>query len=245
MDPSQLRVLYEDDALLAVEKPAGVHTAPLAPGEAGTLLAAVIARYPEVAGLPGRKPVEPGLLHRLDRETSGVVVVARTPAAFEKLRAQFESGKARKEYVAGCGRRGLPGRKLAVGDRLGISSRFAPSGPGRKRVRVVEAQEGREHLLREATSEQYATEAEVLAVGPVWCAVRCLLTRGFRHQVRAHLAWMDLPILGDPLYGVAAPDGPSRMYLHAAAIELAHPTSGEPLRIESPLPPELAALLAP
>jgi 23S rRNA pseudouridine1911/1915/1917 synthase len=87
-----LVILFQDTALLAVEKPTGMHTAPLHPGEGGTLLAMVIDAFPEVAGLPGVKSVEPGLVHRLDRETSGVVVIARTAEAFDRLRGAFAAG---------------------------------------------------------------------------------------------------------------------------------------------------------
>jgi 23S rRNA pseudouridine1911/1915/1917 synthase len=239
MSASRLEILYQDSALLAVEKPAGMHTAPLRPGEKSTLLAMVIEAFPEVAGLPGLKPVEPGLVHRLDRETSGVVLIARTVEAFSALRDSFAAGGARKTYLAACG----CAREPAPAQPLRFDSRFAPLGVGRRRVRVVTAGERGRRLLRETTRELYTTEAEIAARGPGRLLLRVTITRGFRHQVRAHLSHLGCPILGDELYGTEVPAGfPRRMYLHAAAIALTHPLSGEPLRLESPMPAEFGLL---
>jgi 23S rRNA pseudouridine1911/1915/1917 synthase len=237
----ELSVLFEDGHLLAVDKPAGIHSAPLRPGESGTFLGAVLARYPEVAGLPGIKAVEPGLLHRLDRETSGVLLVARTAEAFRNLRAAFAVGRVRKVYTALCACR----TELQAGRRLWAESRFAPHGRGRKRVRAIAAEDEarprahRARKERQASAGLYRTEAQVLERRGPWALVQAATLKGFRHQVRVHLAWLGLPIAGDALYGVPAPAGaPARLYLHAAVIELAHPISGEPLRLGSPLPPE-------
>lgn len=236
----ELGILFVDDHLLAIDKPEGMHTAPLREGETGTLLAAVIEQFPEVERVPGVKPVEPGLLHRLDRETSGVVVIARTTRAFVALRGQFESDRVRKEYYAVCAP--APG---VVADRLAVSSRFAPLGTGRSKVRVVLPYEHRASVLKEASPETYATDAEVIGRRGGCCLVRCTISRGFRHQVRAHLAHLGLPIVGDALYGTQVPEGfPERLYLHASAVELRHPADGRSLRFESPVPPEFAGLVA-
>jgi 23S rRNA pseudouridine1911/1915/1917 synthase len=246
MTPRELRVQYEDPSLLVVEKPAGLHTAPLRPGEAGTLVEAVIRLYPEVAGLPGIKPVEPGLVHRLDRDTSGLVVFARTAAAFDELRRSFAAGGARKTYLAACAcgdeRGDLPGERDAAAP-LRIESRFAPWGRGRTMVRAVFPGERSAKLLRSATAEIYATEAKVTARGGSRSLLSASILKGFRHQVRVHLAILGFPILGDSLYGAPAPAGfPARMYLHAARIALRHPVSGLPLVVESPLPADFAGL---
>jgi 23S rRNA pseudouridine1911/1915/1917 synthase len=233
-----LSILFEDGELLAVDKPAGVHSAPLRRGETGTLLGEVLSRFPEVAGLPGIKPVEPGLLHRLDLETSGILLVARTAEAFRSLRAAFASGRVRKEYTALCACRA----EARAGERLRMESLFAPYGRGRKRVRaLLPEEEGRQaaRSARKAAPGLYRTEAEILEQRGSWALVLAFILRGFRHQVRVHLAHLGLPIAGDSLYGVPVPAGaPVRLYLHASAIELAHPASGSPLRLSSPLPPE-------
>ncbi|MGO9310650.1 MAG: RluA family pseudouridine synthase [Spirochaetia bacterium] len=237
MTPPALIVRYEDPALLVVEKPAGVHTAPLQPGETGTLVDMVIRSYPEVAALPGIKPVEPGLVHRLDRDTSGLVVVARTPEAFDSLRRCFESGGARKQYLAACRADQVPQGPLRV------ESRFAPFGPGRAMVRAVFPGERSRRLLKSASGETYVTEARVTARGNGRVMIAASIRKGFRHQVRVHLAVLGFPILGDLLYGTAAPAGfPTRMYLHASRIDFRHPESGRPLGIESPLPAEFTGL---
>jgi 23S rRNA pseudouridine1911/1915/1917 synthase len=234
---SELVVLFEDAWLIAVDKPAGLHTAPLGRVEEDTLLGRVIARFPEVGTLPGLKPTEPGLLHRLDRETSGVVIVARAPEAFRRLRADFDEGRARKEYLALCS----PARAARQGERFRLESRFAPHGPGRKRVRVILPAEEGKKAARQASPDSYHTEARIVEVRGNLALVRAVIVKGFRHQVRAHLAHLGLPIAGDPLYGVPAPAGvPERLYLHASAVELAHPDGGRRLRIEAPLPPAFA-----
>jgi 23S rRNA pseudouridine1911/1915/1917 synthase len=235
-----LAVLYEDGDMLVVDKPAGVHTAPLRRGEGGTLLEAVIAAYPEVASVPGMKPVEPGLVHRLDRATSGCVVVARTPAAFASLRALFDSGRALKGYRAACG---CADHGRAPDGTLSVESRFAPFGPGRRMVRVVPPGEQGRPSARKATAAIYRTDARIVAYGAGRVLVEAAISRGFRHQVRAHLAFLGFPILGDPLYGVPVPEGFAvRMYLHAARISLPHPATGAPLIVESPEPSELMEL---
>jgi 23S rRNA pseudouridine1911/1915/1917 synthase len=231
MPGDELSVLYEDEWLLAVDKPAGVHTAPLRAGETGTLLDSVVSRFPEVSRLPGRKPVEPGLLHRLDRETSGVVIVARTEAAFRALRDVFEKGDAVKDYRAAC--RAEEGRLIP--STLRIESRFAPRGPGRRMVRVVPP--GAAEKTRETTRDVYVTEAEVEERRGASVLLSAVIRRGFRHQVRAHLSYLGFPIFGDDLYGVPAPAGaPARMYLHASGISFAHPVHGRAVRVVSPLP---------
>jgi 23S rRNA pseudouridine1911/1915/1917 synthase len=235
-------LLHEDRSFLVVDKPAGVHTAPLRPGESGTLLEAVIAAFPEVAQVPGMKSVEPGLLHRLDRETSGIVVIARTAEAFTALRASFDDGRALKFYRAACvpaeGVAGAPGQLLSV------ESRFAPLGRGGHMVRVVLDGETTAKVLRGAAAALYRTDAVVERVGRGRALVSASLARGFRHQVRAHLAYAGFPIVGDPLYGAQAPTGAeARMYLHAYRIELPHPETGAEIVVEAPLPACFPALL--
>jgi 23S rRNA pseudouridine1911/1915/1917 synthase len=262
----ELRVRYEDSELIVADKPAGMHTAPLSPGDSGTLLELVMQSFPEVGALPGIKAVEPGLVHRLDRETSGLVVVARTAGAFDALRRSFASGEARKDYTAACADDGQPGgtpprpskdlpadayprRHLVDYDgretpaTLRIESRFAPYGPGRRMVRPVLAGERSAKLLAAASPELYCTEARILERRGGRALLSAWIRKGFRHQVRAHLAFLGFPILGDPFYGAVVPTGfASRMYLHAARIELAHPATGRPLVVESPVPEEFTSL---
>lgn len=240
-----LVVRFEDAEVVVVEKPAGVHAAPLRAAEGGTLLERVIESYPEVAEVPGIKAVEPGLLHRLDRETSGLVAIARTPAAFAALREIAARGGMRKEYLAACAR--PADSRLAdgadFGSALRIASRFAPYGSGGRMVRVVLAGEIRAKLLRNATPDSYSTEAEIIRQGPAALLLRARLDRGFRHQVRAHLSFLGFPILGDLLYGTPVPPGAVvRLYLHASRLQFEHPVTGAPISVESPMPEEFGAL---
>lgn len=237
-----LVVWFEDAQVLVVEKPAGQHTAPLRAAEGGTLLECVIERYPEVAAVPGIKVVEPGLLHRLDRETSGLVAIARSAAAFAALRESSARGGMRKEYLAACARP-VDGEAIEAGAAFCIASRFAPYGSGGRMVRVVLAGESRGKLLRNATPDSYSTEAEIIRRGGAILLLRARLDRGFRHQVRAHLSFLGFPILGDPLYGAPVPPGAEdRLYLHATRLEFEHPVTGALVSVESPLPREFAAL---
>jgi 23S rRNA pseudouridine1911/1915/1917 synthase len=243
--PPGLTVLFTDAELIAVDKPAGLHTAPQGRAGEDTLLGRLLAAFPEIAALPGRKPGEPGLLHRLDRETSGIVLAARTPEAFRRLARDFAAGRVTKEYLALC----APALPLQPGQSFTMESRFAPFGPGRRKVRVVpggdpRARAGagaaglqRGRARRRASPRSYRTEAVVEQARPGLVLVRARILRGFRHQVRAHLSHLGLPIVGDELYGSGLPPGVEpRLYLHACSVELAHPPGGAARRIDSPLP---------
>jgi 23S rRNA pseudouridine1911/1915/1917 synthase len=237
--PPLLVVRFEDKSMVVIDKPAGLHTAPLRAGETDTLLAGVIDAYPEVAALPGLKSIEPGLVHRLDCDTSGLIVVARTTEAFTALRASFAQEAVIKRYHACCAcadPAALPAR---------IASRFAPYGRGRAMVRVVPLEERTRRLARNATRETYVTEARWVAGASGSALLEASITRGFRHQVRAHLSFLGFPIYGDALYGAPVPSGSApRMYLHAWRIEMRHPVTGLAMVVESPAPPEFAALIA-
>lgn len=235
-------LVFQDAHLLVIDKPDGMPTAPLADGETGTLLAWVIASFPEVGRVPGRKPVEPGLLHRLDSGTSGLVVVARSAEAFACLRGQFAAAQVQKEYVAAC--RCAPSGGASPAGTLHLESRFVPCGPHRSRVRVVLPEDRLGRRVSQTTKASYVTDAWVTETAREVALVRARLRKGFRHQVRAHLAFLGYPILGDPLYGAPAPVGArDRLYLHALSLELIHPVTALPLRIEAPIPEEFQALL--
>jgi 23S rRNA pseudouridine1911/1915/1917 synthase len=240
VESGRLEVLYEDPALLIVAKPIKLHTAPLSEGETNTLQALVLALFPEVVEVPGIKPMEHGLLHRLDRETSGVVVIARTVRAFELLRAQFAGQEVEKEYCAICECQ----TGMRAGERFTIQSKFAALGPGRRAVRVLMPDPMRRKPTRKATRDVYFTEAKLERLQGERGLVRAVIRKGFRHQIRAHLAHEGLPIFGDALYGVPTPPGaPRRMYLHASSISFMHPDTGKPLRVCSILPEAFTMIL--
>jgi len=236
-----------DERLLAVRKPIRMHTAPGRSPD--NLCAWVFARFPEAARC-GRAG-EGGLLHRLDYETSGLVLFARDEEAFAFLRREQEAGRLLKEYVvrsrpsaalqpAGsrppqAAPRGVEpgaweaarsaGEPAGLASLLGagraapprIESSFKPYGPGAARVACLGPDEAK------PGAAAYATEIlEARAAGGL-VELRASLDRGFRHQIRAHLAWIGLPILGDPLYGGAEAE---RLYLHAARLRFVHPGTG-------------------
>lgn len=211
-----LKVLHEDDALIAIDKPAGMPSQPIDPGESGTVANALVARWPELASV-GDDPREAGLCHRLDVETSGVLLVAKTPAAWKAMRAAFsEPGAIDKRYLA------LVRGPLA--DEGEIELPLVHAGD-----HVRPAFEGEE--ARPARSG-----FKVLRRKGVVSLVEVRLFTGVLHQVRAHLAAVGAPIVGDSRYGGRAHPGLERFFLHAASLELAHPIDQRLLRIESPLP---------
>ncbi len=237
-DPAvPLRVLYEDPFFVAVEKPAGIPSHPLRPGEKGTAANGLVARYPEMEGI-GFSWREPGLLHRLDRETSGILLAARRPSAFEKLRGQFQQGRVKKVYLAVV--LGSPEADGGV-----ISLPLGARGRRSSRVNVLSPEDEPRPGLRWSSPAE--TRYRVLRRYRGYALVRLSMTGGVRHQLRAHMASLGHPIAGDRIYGSAAGAAESpaipRHLLHAAEIRLFHPSDGRPLRIRSPLPGDFRAFL--
>lgn len=217
----ELRTLHVDDALVFVDKPAGVPTQPLKPGEGGTVANGLLAKFPEMASL-GDDPREAGLCHRLDVETSGVLLAARTRPAWEAMRAAFSTDRAvEKKYLA-----------LVTGP-------LADEG-----VIEVPLEHAGDHVVPGVASGRPAiTEFSVRARNGAYALVDVKLITGVLHQVRAHLAAVGAPIVGDALYGGVEEEGLNRFFLHAVSLSVTHPVSGQALRVESPLPPELARVL--
>jgi 23S rRNA pseudouridine1911/1915/1917 synthase len=213
-------VLYADEHLMVVDKPAGMATHPGRGHPHGTLVHALLGRG--IAG--GDDPERPGIVHRLDRDTSGLLVVARTPRAHRRLQRLLREREIDRRYLVLV--HGEPPPALTVSRPLGRDRR------SRTRMAVV-AEGGREavtHLRR----------LEVL--GPV-SLVEARLETGRTHQVRVHLRAVGHPVVGDPLYGRPG-DALGRQFLHSARLGFPHPETGEPIACESPLPEDLARALA-
>jgi 23S rRNA pseudouridine1911/1915/1917 synthase len=221
-----LVVLYEDDALVFLDKPAGTPSHPLQPGETGTVANALVARHPECAEA-AEDEREGGLCHRLDIETSGVMVAARTREAWTAVREAFGGRAVDKRYWA------LVTGPLADEGEIELPLRHHPRHPDRVEP-AVEGGEG----AREAHSE-----FRVLAREGEYSFVEVRISTGVLHQVRAHLAAVGAPIVGDALYEGREEPGLGRFFLHARALEFTHPVTQKPVRVESPLPPELLAVL--
>jgi len=221
-----LDILYEDEAMLVLNKPAGVVVHP-ARGHMDnrTLQNGVLHRY---AGKRTDLETTIGPAHRLDRDTSGVIVFSRTRAAYRALVQQFSAREAHKEYLAIVD--GAPAfRTVTVQAPLGVDPADA------KRGAVIPVAQG---------GKAAHTDLDVLASGTDWAFLRLHPRTGRPHQVRLHLAHLGLPIVGDRDYNPdPARRGFPRHALHAAALSLAHPVSGELLRFEAPLPQDMQDLL--
>lgn len=232
----ELKVLWEDPFLVAVDKAPGMPTHPLHAGERGTVANGLIARYPEMVGV-GYSPREPGVLHRLDRETSGVLLAARQGSAFERLRVEFEQGRVAKLYFAVL--HGRPERKGVVGRPVASKARRA------RRVEVVRNERATRGLRGLSPAE---THYQVIRYYRGFAFVRLRMKTGARHQIRAHMAFLGHPVVGDSVYGKdprAFPPGrqPPRHLLHAAELGFYHPAEGRPIRIRAPLPSDMRSFL--
>ncbi len=226
-DPSiELTVVYEDDDLLIVDKPAGLVVHP-APGHwQGTLVNALLARDDHYGGIAG--VARPGIVHRLDRDTSGLIMVARNDAAQASLMAQLKARRVRKTYLALA--------QGSVGAAVGrIEAPIGRDPKDRKRMAVVN--DGRRAVTGYRVRERFAG----------WTLLELDLVTGRTHQIRVHLAALGHPVAGDPVYGTGTsrrgPDNLERLFLHAWRLELVSPSTAKLVRAEAPLPPALEAVL--
>lgn len=249
-----LTVVYEAPGLLVVDKPAGMHCHPLQPEDRSTLVSAALARYPELAGL-GYSPLQPGLLHRIDRDTSGLVLFARDARTFAHFARALRpflpwdrevSGdcEGRREVLRPAGTEGggtdvevIRKRYLAL-----CAGRLTEPGVHRAWLR---AQGPRVRVFAAAGQGRRPIETAVVGVEPVgrFTRVELSVPSAARHQVRAHLAALGHPIVGDVLYGGPQVPGLGRHFLHASRLSL-RPAGGEDwVELESPLPSELERTL--
>ena len=224
--------IFEDAAILAFDKPPGQPVQPLSCRETGTLMNAVVARYPECREL-GDSPLMAGALHRIDADTSGLVLVARTSAAFDGLRAQFAAQTVRKTYLA------LVEGSVTVGGTLECDLAHDPTLPfcrmiDVRRNRLANAQRARLKPLRAVTAFR------PIARTSCGCEERTLLEvtifTGVTHQIRAQLAFAGMHIVNDRLYGAFAVEGQRGHCLHALAAAFKHPVSGVPAEVRTALP---------
>jgi len=223
LEPEQreLRIAYEDEHLLVVDKPAGIVVHPSAGHAGGTLVQALLAR-----GIAGGDAAErPGIVHRLDRDTSGLLVVARSEEAHGKLQDLVRKKLLERGYLALV--RGRP----------------------RSRSGRIEAPIGRDRhdpfrqSLDTDSPREAITHFELERLLPRHALLSLRLETGRTHQIRVHLAAIDLPVVGDPVYGVPDPEL-GRQFLHANRLSFPHPFGDERVETESPLPAELQATLA-
>ncbi len=218
--PPELRIAWEDQHLLVVDKPAGVVVHPAPGHSSGTLAEALRA-----AGAAGGDASRPGIVHRLDRDTSGLLVVARSDEAYERLQALVRDRALERRYAA-----------LVVGRPRSRRGRIeAPIGRDRR--------DPLRHSLDTDTPRDAVTHFELRELLPRHALLDVRLETGRTHQIRVHLGAIDLPVAGDPVYGRPHELGLDRQFLHAARLAFPHPFTDERVEAESPLPDDLASAL--
>ncbi len=215
---SRLALLLERDDVVVIDKPAGVPSQPLRPGELGTIANALAHRFPECRGL-GDDPRDGGLVHRLDIGTSGALVAARTEAAYRGLRDAFRDGRVDKRYVA-----------------------ITDGRPVSRECDAPLAQRGKKVVVDHTDGLAAYTAFTVERASSTHAVVRCDARTGRMHQVRAHLAYVGAPIAGDALYGGAPVSGHDGFFLHASVIAV--PVGDERVIIEAPSPQRFRDALA-
>jgi 23S rRNA pseudouridine1911/1915/1917 synthase len=223
-----LRIVYEDADLLILDKPAGLVVHP-APGHAGGTLVNALLAHGDGSTWGGIAGVQrPGIVHRLDRDTSGLIMVARHDAAQASIMAQLKARRVKKTYQA-----------LVQGSVSAAVGRIeAPIGRDPKhRTRMAVVPDGRPSVTGYRVRERFAD----------WTLLDLDLVTGRTHQIRVHLDAIGHPVAGDPVYGTGrsrrGPAGLERLFLHAWRLELTSPSSGQLIRATAPLPPELTSVL--
>ena len=219
-----LDVVYEDDDLIVVNKPRGMVVHPAPGHEDGTLVNALLAHCGDsLSGIGGEK--RPGIVHRIDRDTSGLIIAAKNDAAHLALSAQLKDHSLSRTYEC-----------LVTGnmkqDSGTVDAPIGRSSADRKKMAVV------------PTGRRAVTHWEVVARYPGVTHLRCRLETGRTHQIRVHMAYIGHPILGDTVYGAKKPvPGLTGQCLHATGLRFVHPRTGEPVELHCPLPPEFTAML--
>ena len=227
-DPGvEVAVLHADDHVVVVDKAAGVVVHPGSGHQGGTLVQGLLALFPDMAGIGSPETGRPGIVHRLDKGTSGLLVAARTEAAYASLVAQLKRRAVERRYLA------------LVWGRVGAAEGLvdAPVGrDGRDPTRMAVVTGGRPARTRYGLIEH--------GTDPAVSLLECRLETGRTHQVRVHLASIDHPVVGDVRYGGRPLPGATRPFLHAYRLAFDHPADGRRAAFVSELPPDLGAVLA-
>jgi len=236
-EPIPLNIVYEDDDLIVVDKPAGMIVHPGAGVESGTLANALAYHFAQLSSAPG--VIRPGIVHRIDKETSGLLIVAKTDYAHERLSDQFQARTVFKLYIA------LVYGRLSQSSGE-IEANIGRSSHNRTRMAVLRGGKGRHALTLFEVAESY----------PDFTLVKVQIKTGRTHQIRVHMTHIGHPVVGDSTYGGGRENtirnaalrkliqSLGRQFLHSAQIAFAHPRSGERMEFESSLPAELVSFLS-
>lgn len=227
-EPVNFQVIYEDDHILVLIKPAGLVVHPAAGHRSGTLVHGLLYYCHDLSGISGEE--RPGIVHRLDQDTSGVMVVAKNDLSHRHLVRQFASRRVKKTYLA-----------LVVGiptDKKGRIDKPIGRHPVNRKKMAVTFGAGREASTEWLALEAFDNKFSLLDVSPL---------TGRTHQIRVHLSYLGFPIVGDPLYGgkgkiALLPEAP-RICLHARALSFFHPATGEPVTFSAPLPEDMQTVI--
>lgn len=229
-EPFAFDILFEDSQMLVINKPAGVVVHPAAGNPDGTVVNALLGRYPDMAERFSGVDARPGIVHRLDKDTSGCLAIAKTPEALFKLGAAFANRDTAKTYLAIC--RGMPQQQSGE-----LKTLIGRHPVNRQKMAIVERNGKEAHT-------KYRIVAQKLVNDIPLSLVKVQIFTGRTHQIRVHLASAGLPIIGDTLYGnrnTVFP-GVTRQMLHAWKLSLPHPGDGKTVHFTAPIPEDIAAL---
>ncbi|MDD4317052.1 MAG: RluA family pseudouridine synthase [Victivallaceae bacterium] len=224
-----LPVLFEDDWMLVIDKPPGMVVHPGAGNTSGTVVNALLGHVPEIADFEEMNAERPGIVHRLDKDTSGCLIIAKTPQAMARLSEAFAERKVKKTYLAVV--KGIPKQVTET-----IENNIGRSSGNRQKMAVLER--GGKEAITVYTLEK---SGKIGKIAVSLLSVKILTGR--THQIRVHLTSKNLPIIGDTVYGGSQPVAVPRQMLHAWKITIPHPRNNRKFSFESPIPPDMAALL--
>jgi 23S rRNA pseudouridine1911/1915/1917 synthase len=244
MNENNIKILHiptNEDPFVILFKPHGMPSAPLTVDDKNNALCHVADLFPEILNVHGKKEIEHGLLHRLDNDASGLLAIASTQLAYEELCKSQKDGNFEKVYSATCVQReenaallgGFPRVPVMMnminGEEIIIRSTFRPFGKGHRQVRPVTPKAGMS-AERKSGKVIYCTKITIKNIEDAFIKVQCKITAGYRHQVRCHLAWLGLPVLGDRLYNFYFTNNKEQtLQFEGIMLSFPHPLTGKKL----------------
>lgn len=234
----QIKIIHEPTAekpFLVIYKPKGLPSAPLSQDDTNNALWQCIQKFPTLTNVKGKKEIEYGLLHRIDTPTDGLLLIAQTQEFYDFMAEEQKQGRFYKFYSAICEKSfenavnlgGFPTEKISYSNKMKVSSYFRSYGDGGMEVRPVTESSGKAAKKKLGKLKEYNTDICVISEKDNFVQVECKISEGYRHQVRCHLAWIGLPILGDQLYNSNKKNCPQKdsldLQFSATKIEFEYP----------------------